>query len=84
VRAPRSFRPFILYWQGSLTIIDMPQTVDPRFNPGASALLERDIENVCAYFASYGVHANPSRIARSRWARFARGMLTPPGVCIHR
>jgi RIO kinase 1 len=59
----------ILCWQGSVRLIDFPQSVDAHFNPSARALLERDIENVCHYFAPYGIRADPSRLARQLWSR---------------
>lgn len=65
----------ILYREGALTVIDFPQAVDPRTNPNALPLLERDLENVCAYFARQGVRADPQRIARHMWGRFLRGSL---------
>ncbi len=65
----------ILYWEGRLKIIDFPQAVDPRSNPNALALLQRDVENVCAYFAKWGVQSDPHRITRGLWGRFLRGAL---------
>src|SRR5262249_34238260 len=44
---------------GTLRIIDLPQAVDARSNANASALLTRDIANVCGYFASQGADAEP-------------------------
>jgi RIO kinase 1 len=68
--------PFnILYWQGRLTIIDMPQAVDPRFNSNALPLLERDLANVCTYWTRYGVLSDPQRIARYMWGRYLRAEL---------
>ena len=68
--------PFnILYWQGHTTIIDFPQAVDPRTNPNARALLTRDVENVCRYFARYDVRSDPFRIADNLWRRFQRAEL---------
>lgn len=68
--------PFnVLYWEGKLTVIDFPQAVDPRFNPNAYALLERDIENLCRYWARYGVEANGSLIAKRLWTRFQNSQL---------
>ena len=65
----------ILYWQGSLTVIDFPQAVDPRTNPNAFELLRRDIDNVCRYWSQYGVRSDPSRIAHHLWGRFLRSEL---------
>jgi RIO kinase 1 len=66
--------PFnILYHEGTLTIIDFPQAVDPRFSPKARELLARDIDNVCAYFVRHGVRTDPVRLADDLWFRFMRG-----------
>ena len=65
----------VLYWRGSVKVIDFPQSVDPRVNPSASALLARDVENLCRYFARYGVRANSSRLAGELWRRFLRAEL---------
>jgi RIO kinase 1 len=68
--------PFnILYSGDGVKVIDFPQSVDPWQNPNALALLERDLANMCDYFAPYGVRADPSRLARSLWARFRRAEL---------
>jgi RIO kinase 1 len=60
----------ILYWKGAVTLIDFPQAVDPRFNSNAAMLLQRDIENVCNYFAIAGVEANAAALADDLWRRF--------------
>lgn len=65
----------ILYWDGEIKIIDFPQTVDPRFNPHAAALLARDVERVCQYFARQGVKADAARLADDLWSRFMRAEL---------
>jgi RIO kinase 1 len=68
--------PFnILYWDHAVTLIDLPQAVDPRFNPHALALLERDVTNICGYFARAGVHSDPKAITRDLWRRFLRAEL---------
>lgn len=62
--------PFnVLYWNGGVKIIDFPQSVDIYSNSSAFALLERDVENICDYFADYGIRADPSRLARQFWRR---------------
>jgi RIO kinase 1 len=63
----------ILYWKGDVKIIDFPQSVEPHLNRDAFALLARDIDNVCQYFAPYGVRADPERLARQIWSRGLRG-----------
>ncbi len=62
----------ILYWQGKLQVIDFPQSVDPMDNPMAFALFARDVTNVCDYFAGYGVHADPYRLAMKLWMESGR------------
>ena len=57
----------ILYWQGTVSIIDFAQAVDPRQNPEVFPLLLRDIERVCSYFARYGVVADARALARDMW-----------------
>ncbi len=60
----------VLYWDGEIKIIDLPQAVDPYVNPQAKALLERDLERVCQYFQRYGI-ACPSRsLAHDLWERY--------------
>jgi len=65
----------ILYWRGALTVIDFAQAVDPRQNPSVYALLARDIERVCRYFARYGVFADPDALADDLWTRYEGGAL---------
>ena len=60
----------ILYWQGAATIIDFPQMVDPRLNPHALTLLERDLQRVLDYFAPYGVRHSAKALAAEMWARY--------------
>jgi RIO kinase 1 len=65
----------VLWWNDRASVIDLPQAVDPRFNRSARALLERDVSNVCRYFARAGVDVNPVRIASDLWRRFLRAEL---------
>ena len=65
----------ILWWEGNVTIIDVPQAVDPRVNPNARDLLARDIDNVCRYFTRSGVRADPARLAARLWTRFLHAQL---------
>jgi RIO kinase 1 len=60
----------LLYWNGALTVIDFPQAVDPRFNPNARALFDRDVENVCRYFNQFGVGADAWSLADDLWRRW--------------
>lgn len=59
----------VLYWDGEIKIIDLPQAINPYVNPEAYVLLGRDVERVCSYFARYGVNSNPTQITRDLWER---------------
>jgi RIO kinase 1 len=65
----------ILLHGGRATVIDFPQAVDARMNPNARALLDRDLENLCGYFARQGVRADPRRLARELWGIYRAGRL---------
>ncbi len=60
----------VLYWEEQAWVIDLPQTVDARFNPNARELLERDLRNLCDYFQGSGLSLDSQRIANSFWRRY--------------
>ena len=60
----------ILYWQGSVLLIDFAQAVDPRQNTDVFPLLARDIARVCRYFASYGITVDASMLATDMWKKY--------------
>lgn len=61
----------ILYWQGSVILIDFAQAVDPGYNQQAGfTLFLRDIERVCRYFSRYGVTADAMTLAADIWTRY--------------
>lgn len=68
----------ILYWEGSITLIDFPQAIHPEQNRSAYRIFERDVVRVCEYFAhqkveSWGTGArrasplHPRRLAADLW-----------------
>jgi RIO kinase 1 len=65
----------VLYHNGSITVIDLAQMVDPRYNPDVYPVFERDVERVCRYFARHGVVADAGRIAGELWSRYLSGEL---------
>jgi len=65
----------VLWWEGRAWIIDFPQAIDPRVNRNAQDLLWRDVENVCRFFADYGVHADADGIAGRLWRRYSKARL---------
>jgi RIO kinase 1 len=58
----------ILYWDGQITLIDFPQSIDPDQNKDAFLILKRDIARVCDYFTRQGVRSNPLKLAQSMWS----------------
>jgi RIO kinase 1 len=60
----------ILYWEGRATVIDFAQAVAPRQNPDVYALLERDVDRLCHYFARYGAVGDARAIASELWRRY--------------
>ena len=63
----------VLYWQGDIKIIDLPQAVDPQLHPEALPLLARDVERICQYFQRQGVRCDARQITHDLWERFVKG-----------
>ena len=57
----------LLYWEGSITLIDFPQIVRPDRNASAWSIFRRDVLRVCEYFSKQGVDAHGGRIAEELW-----------------
>ena len=51
----------LLWWQGGIVVIDLPQAVEAAHRE-ARALLERDVASLCASFRAHGVDAAPERV----------------------
>jgi RIO kinase 1 len=62
----------ILYWEGTITLIDFPQVTDLRGNRNAGFILRRDITRVCEYFTQQGVRCDPVALADDLWYRYGR------------
>jgi RIO kinase 1 len=67
----------ILVWEGQITLIDLPQAVDPRKNKHARGLLERDVVRVCEHFERSGVQTSPGRLADDLWTAWQFADLVP-------
>lgn len=65
----------MLYADGQLRVIDLPQAVDARTNRHAKSLLVRDVANVCGYFAAQGADAEPGTFAEELWDLYLRAEL---------
>ena len=60
----------ILYWEGSITLIDFPQVTNIQNNTQAYSILERDITRVCDYFTEQGVECDPEQLSNDLWRRY--------------
>jgi RIO kinase 1 len=54
----------LLVWQERLYVIDLPQAVDPIVQPEGLSLLQRDVANVCKWFATKGVETDAVALSR--------------------
>jgi RIO kinase 1 len=58
-------------------IIDLPQAVDAAANNHAQSMLERDVNNMTAYYGLYAPELLGSNYAKEMWALYEEGELTP-------
>jgi RIO kinase 1 len=65
----------ILYWNGDLRVIDLPQAIPADRHPGAFELLARDVDRVCQYFRKQGVTCDPIGLSLDLWKRLMEGRL---------
>ena len=61
-------------------IIDLPQAVDAAANNHAQAMLERDVNNITAYYGLYAPELLGSNYAKEMWALYEEGELTPETI----
>lgn len=60
-----------------LVIIDLPQAVDAAGNNNARKMLERDVDNMAAYFGRFAPELLATDYGKEIWKHYARGELTP-------
>jgi RIO kinase 1 len=58
-------------------IIDLPQAVNAAGNNNASAMLERDVNNITASLGRFAPELLATRFAQEMWALFGQGELKP-------
>ncbi|WP_137719813.1 PA4780 family RIO1-like protein kinase [Methylobacillus flagellatus] len=61
-------------------IIDLPQAVDAAGNNHASSMLERDVNNLSAYFGRFAPELLSTQYGKEIWTLYAHGNLTPETV----
>jgi len=52
----------LLWWQGRVVVIDLPQMVSVQENQQAQALLERDVRSLCLSFRKQGITTEPAAV----------------------
>lgn len=67
----------ILVGHDGLVIIDLPQAVNAAGNNNARIMLERDVENITAYFGRFAPELLSTDYGREIWKLYASGKLTP-------
>jgi RIO kinase 1 len=67
----------VLVWDDRVTVIDLPQAVDPRANRHAEALLERDVARICDHLARFGAASSPAGVANDLWTAWRFADLVP-------
>jgi RIO kinase 1 len=67
----------VLVWEGRITVIDLPQAVDPRKNRHTKGLLERDVARVCDHLSRHGAGGNARRIADDLYTGWQFADLVP-------
>lgn len=70
----------LLVWRERVRVIDLPQAVDPRSNPNAWDLLERDLHNIGMWFARHGIEIDAAATAADLRVGFEFAELVPPDL----
>ena len=61
-------------------IIDLPQAVDAAGNNSACSMLERDVDNLAAYFGRFAPELRATEYGKEIWALYESGELSPESV----
>jgi RIO kinase 1 len=67
----------VLVWNGKPTVIDFPQSVDPKVNRHAEDLLRRDIQRLGDWFTRQGLDLDWEKIADEIWFAWLHADLIP-------
>jgi len=67
----------ILVGSDGPVIIDLPQAVDAAGNNNAKSMLERDVDNLAAYFGRFAPQLLTSQYGKEIWALYEHGSLNP-------
>jgi RIO kinase 1 len=67
----------VLVGSGGPVIIDLPQAIDAAGNNSAGAMLQRDIDNLTAYFSRFAPELRTTDYGREIWSIYESGKLHP-------
>ena len=67
----------VLVGEDGPVIIDLPQAVDAAGNNSAEAMLERDVDNLTAYFGRFAPELRTTDYGREIWSLYESGALQP-------
>ncbi|HSH73969.1 MAG TPA: PA4780 family RIO1-like protein kinase [Methylophilaceae bacterium] len=67
----------ILVGSDGPVIIDLPQAVDAAGNNNAKSMLERDVDNLAAYFGRFAPQLLTSQYGKEIWDLYEHGLLNP-------
>jgi RIO kinase 1 len=70
----------VLVGNDGLVIIDLPQAVDAAGNNNARKMLERDVDNMAAYFGRFAPELLTTDYGKEIWKHYANGKLTSETV----
>lgn len=65
----------VLVGYDGLVIIDLPQAVNASGNNNARSMLERDVENITAYFGRFAPELNSTDYGKEIWKLYSNGSL---------
>jgi RIO kinase 1 len=68
----------ILYYEGEITLIDFPQSINPNRNPNSFEIFQRDVKRICEYFNAQGINTMSSDLAFDLWKN--HGYSTMPNI----
>ena len=67
----------VLVGSDGLVIIDLPQAVDAAGNNNAGNMLQRDVDNMAAYFGRFAPELLTTEYGKEIWKLYSSGKLTP-------
>lgn len=70
----------VLVGRDGLVVIDLPQAINAAGNNNARSMLERDVENITAYFGQFAPELTSTDYGREIWKLYASGKLSATSI----